>query len=315
MSLQHAIDLLYEDKFIPLAQWLLKTFPVEKLVGDIGDYRLKVNLGGVELPSPVILSSQHYDPRILEKYMRMGFGAVTTKTITPEPRQGHPKVTLVRRGSGLVNCNGFKNPGMATYKEILQGMHRTKPLIVSVAGDTAEEYGALVKTLGPYSDLSELDISSPNRNSVYSISSDKGKAREIFARSRDGTDKPIIVKLSPDFEDSNYGFIIPAAIESGINIINFGNTRRIEEPRLSQGFGGYSGPDLFNNVLNNIRRIRKLFGYDIQLIATGGIDSPKKAYQLLKYAHADAVSYFTASRSPSGLFLAQRINRHLLDQP
>jgi dihydroorotate dehydrogenase len=121
--------------------------------------------------------------------------------------------------------------------------------------------------------------------------------------------------LSPDFEDNNYKFVIPLAIENGIKIMNFGNTKRIEEPRLSQGFGGYSGPELFENTLNNVRRIRREFGNEVYIIATGGIDSPEKAYMLLIYA--DAASILTAFVKPdmSGLFLPNRINNYLLKNP
>src|SRR6185436_12792406 len=50
----------------------------------------------------------------------------------------------------------------------------------------------------------------------------------------------------------------------------------IEEPRLSQRAGGLSGPELFPNVLETIRGLRRTVGPRIGLIATGGVDSPAK---------------------------------------
>jgi dihydroorotate dehydrogenase len=98
---------------------------------------------------------------------------------------------------------------------------------------------------------------------------------------------------------------IPAALDAGISVINCGNTRRLDEPRLSQQTGGLSGPALFPQTLSNVRRLRDRFGAGIDLIATGGIDSPDKALQALA-AGATACAYFTGfiTRGP---LLARRI--------
>ncbi|MGH7300042.1 MAG: quinone-dependent dihydroorotate dehydrogenase, partial [Candidatus Rokuibacteriota bacterium] len=78
----------------------------------------------------------------------------------------------------------------------------------------------------------------------------------------------------------------------GITIVNYGNTRRVEEPRLSQGSGGLSGPALFATTIENVRRVRERFGDRLELIATGGIDSPETARQALA-AGATACGIFT----------------------
>src|SRR5262249_49394268 len=114
-----------------------------------------------------------------------------------------------------------------------------------------------------------------------------------------------IVKISPDFRETNEDTIVPAALAAGIAIVNAGNTRRIEEPRLSQGAGGLSGPAIFAATLDNVRRLRARFGDALEIIATGGIDSPAKALAVLD-AGARACAYFSAfvTRGP---LLARRI--------
>ena len=64
--------------------------------------------------------------------------------------------------------------------------------------------------------------------------------------------------------------------------MNYGNTRRVEDPRLSQRTGGLSGPDLFPATLANLRRTRARFGDALEIIATGGVDAPDKALALLR---------------------------------
>lgn len=306
---------LPEAQAVRTGQALLRALPVEALTGfALDDPRLAVNLAGVRLPNPVILSSMYYDVTILRKAMALGFGAVTTKTITVTPRSGHPEPSLVRlhtpEGAGFVNCNGFKNPGLAAFRSALLTLPRRRPVIVSVAGESPEEYRRLVEGLEASSDLVEINISSPNTALVYELSASPKRVRTLLAEVRRATSKPIIVKLSPDYPEENRKTIIPAILDTGIDAVNFGNTRRVAEPRLSQGIGGVSGPALFENVLATIRELRRTLGPRPGLIATGGIDTPAKAVAVME-AGADAIGYFTAfiTRGPT---LPRRIGEALL---
>lgn len=301
---------LPEPAAVALGQAALRWLPLDRLaIFRSPDPRLAVTLGGVRLPNPLILSSMYYDLIILRRAMGLGFGAVTTKSITLGPRPGHPQPNLVRietsAGPGLINCNGFQNPGLAAYRAVLPSLPHSVPLIVSVAGESVEEYVTLVRELGAFGDLVEVNISSPNTALVYQWSQKPGELAGLFEAVRAATTKPLIVKLSPDFSEANEDAIIPAALEHGIRTVNYGNTRRVTEPRLSQGAGGLSGPEIFPETLDNVRRIRRRFSESLHLIATGGIDAPEKALAVLE-AGADACGYFTGfiSRGP---LLARRI--------
>jgi dihydroorotate dehydrogenase (NAD+) catalytic subunit len=221
---------------------------------------------------------------------------VTTKSITPGPRPGHPEPNLVRietaEGPGLVNCNGFKNPGLEAYRAALAGLPHRVPLIVAAAGESAADYVRVVEGLQEFGDLVEINISSPNTKLVYGWSTRPHELKDVFRAVRGATRKPVIVKISPDFRETNEDITIPAALDAGISIVNYGNTRRVEEPRLSQRSGGLSGPALFAATLENVRRVRERFGDRLELIATGGIDSPERARQALG-AGATACGIFT----------------------
>lgn len=306
---------LPEPTAIALGQTGLRLLPLDRLgLFRVDDPRLAITLGGVRLPNPVILAAQYYDPRILKRAMGLGFGAVTAKTITRDARPGHPQPNLVRvrtaAGLGLVNCNGFQNPGLDAFRAMVAGLPHRVPLILSVAGESAEDYVTLASTLAPYADLLEINISSPNTKLVYAWSTRPHDLRDMLERVRKASGVPVIVKISPDFAEPNDRDIIPAALDAGVTILNYGNTRRIDEPRLSQGFGGLSGPEIFGATLDHLRRTRTRFGRRLEVIATGGVDSADKALALLD-AGATAVGYFTGfvTRGP---MLARQILEAIL---
>ncbi|HXA97267.1 MAG TPA: hypothetical protein VN323_17015 [Candidatus Dormibacteraeota bacterium] len=288
---------LPERAAIAIGQWGLRHLPLDRLaIFSNPDPRLAITLGGVRLPNPLIFSSMYYDTAILARAMGLGWGAVTAKSITPGPRPGHPEPNLVRiqtaEGPGLVNCNGFKNPGLDAYRAALARLPHRVPLIVAAAGESAEDYVRVVEGLQEFGDLVEINISSPNTKLVYGWSTRPHDLKDVFRAVRAATTKPIIVKISPDFRETNEEITIPAALDAGITIVNYGNTRRVDEPRLSQRTGGLSGPALFATTLENVRRVRQRFGGRLEIIATGGIDSPESA-RLALAAGATACGIFT----------------------
>jgi dihydroorotate dehydrogenase len=305
---------LPEARAVALGQSLLRTLPLDRLgVFRYDDPRLRTTLGGVPLPNPLVLAAQYYDITILRRAMGLGFGAVTAKTITRHARPGHPEPNLVRvrtaAGPGLINCNGFKNPGMEAFARDLARLPHRVPLIVSFAGESPDDCVELARTLGPLGELAEFNMSSPNTKLVYAWSERPAELRALLEQVRAACPRPLIVKISPDFADANDRVIIPAVLEAGVRIVNYGNTRRTEDARLSQGVGGLSGPEIFPATLANIRRTRATFGDRLELIATGGVDAPDKARALLD-AGANAVGYFTGfiTRGP---LLARRILEEL----
>ena len=257
----------------------------------------------------------YYDPRILRRAMGLGFGAVTAKSITRHPRPGssaaEPGALDVggRAGTGQLQRLPESRARRRSRASIAALPHRV-PLIVSVAGESVEDYVALVRALGPLGDLVEVNISSPNTKLVYAWNEQPQALREVLQALGRVSPRPLIVKLSPDFAETNERDIIPAALEAGVRIVNYGNTRRIEEPRLSQRAGGLSGPEIFPTTLDNVRRTRKRFGDALEIIGTGGVDSPDKAAALLD-AGARAVSYFTGFIT-QGPMLARRILERLV---
>jgi dihydroorotate dehydrogenase len=308
---------LPEARAVALGQAMLRALPIDRLSAfRLEDPRLSTSLGGVRLANPLVFAAMYYDVRILSRLMGLGFGAVTAKTITRDPRPGHPEPNLARvrtaAGPCLVNCNGFQNPGVDQFRRQIATLPHRLPLIVSVAGESGEDYLALTEALAPFGDLVEFNISSPNTELVYAWSTRPAELTSLLRAAGAASPKPLIVKLSPDFADVNEAEIIPAALEAGVRIVNYGNTRRVEDRRLSQGRGGLSGPEIFPATLANLRRTRARFGDALEIIATGGVDTPDKAVALLREG-ATAIGCFTGfiTRGP---LLARRLLEGILEE-
>src|SRR6185503_16191736 len=136
---------LPEQQAVRFGQAMLRALPLDALPAfTVRDPRLAITLGGVRLPNPVILAAMYYDVTILRRAMGLGFGAVTSKTITRQPRPGHPLPNLARvrtaAGPGLVNCNGFQNPGLEAFVASIRDLPHRVPLIISVAGESEQDY-------------------------------------------------------------------------------------------------------------------------------------------------------------------------------
>jgi dihydroorotate dehydrogenase len=314
----HVLSRLPEPAAVSLGQRVLRAVPLDRLaVFRLADPRLATSLGGVALANPLVLAAMYYDARLLRRAMGLGFGAVTAKSITVEPRPGHPEPTLARvrsaAGPGLVNCNGFQNPGLDAFRRTVRDLPHRVPLIASVAGESVDDYLALVTGLAPIADLIEINVSSPNTRLVYAWNSQPRALRAMLEAARRAASRPLIAKLSPDFADANEREIIPAILEAGLGIVNYGNTRRVQDPRLSQGAGGLSGPELFPATLDNLRRTRARFGSALEIIATGGVDAPDKAVALLR-AGASAVGYFTGFVTRGPILARQILEAVLADR-
>lgn len=296
---------LPEDLAITIGRGLLR-IPIEHLpVFEADVPELRTDLGGCELPNPVIMAACYHQPWIIKKASRMGFGAVTLK-VTKNPRKG-TKPNIVRRGEGFVNCVGFENLGMEETREFLKG-YGGVPMIVNITGDSIDEYCEVIEGLQDYADMIELNISCPNIEKGLYFSENPIQAIELFREVNKVGKKPLIVKLSRGESKE----IISKAVDSGIGIVNYANTLPVREKRLPVGSGGLSGPELYEDTIRIVKKIRKEFGENLYIIATGGIDSGGKAYRAME-SGASAISYITGfiTRGP---FLAREINEYLLSR-
>jgi dihydroorotate dehydrogenase len=305
---------------VPLGRIGFSLLPLKALGKylDSAGYEQEVILGGksgqesLAMRYPAILASCYYQYRILRNMDYLGFGAITTKTITLEGRKGNPGRKILRDGKTFYNSDGHKNPGLKEFLKILErlkGDGMETPLIVSISGEDEKAYSILARELSEYADA--IEISTGCVNTDYGCNfSEPEMASRLFGYVRESTDKPLIVKPA---RDSDLDGVAESAIENGIDIINHGNTELVERPEFERGIAGKSGPELYRDTISDVRRLNELYGDYVDIIACGGINSGKRAIKA-RNSGASAVEVLSGLIT-EGSSLVREINRSLLGLP
>jgi dihydroorotate dehydrogenase (NAD+) catalytic subunit len=232
---------------------------------------------------------------------RFPFSAFVSKTITPEARIGNPPPRLYETPSGMVNSIGLPNKGLAGFLETdLPALAELPvPLIVSVMGTSHEQFARLVQGVAGEAAVAglELNISCPNVDSGLIVGEQPSEARALLEVVRPLTEKPLIVKLTPNVADP--ADVAAAAEEGGADAISMINTLKASglDPRtlrawLGGGSGGLSGPAVRAIALEQVRRVAAVL--TIPVIGMGGIETGSHALEFLA-AGATAVAVGTVN--------------------
>ncbi|MCX5781504.1 MAG: dihydroorotate dehydrogenase [Elusimicrobia bacterium] len=263
---------------------------------------LSVEIAGVKLKNPVIAASGTfgYGDEITDLIDVSKLGAVVTKTITLEPRSGNPVPRLAETASGLLNTIGLQNVGVQKFlKEKWEDLRKLGvPVVVSIAGETAQEYVEVVKILEEVVGIAaiELNLSCPNVSKRI-ICKDSSLVEEIISQISRISKVPIIAKLSAQVDDLVYLSVL--AEKSGAKALSLVNTFpgmaidvKSWKPKLSTVTGGLSGPAIKPLAL---KCVWEVFGkVNIPIIGGGGISTAEDALEFF-LAGANAVSVGTAN--------------------
>jgi dihydroorotate dehydrogenase (NAD+) catalytic subunit len=282
---------------------------------------LRVEICGIELEHPVINGSGTFDALAARRAFgdrldaEFPFSAFVSKTITPEPRIGNPPPRLYETPAGLINSIGLPNKGLQGFllDDVPALATLPVPLIVSVMAPSREGFEALVESVGARSEVAaiELNVSCPNVKSGLIVGEQPAETLALCERLRPLTEKPLIVKLTPNTSDP--AAVARAAADGGADAVSLINTLRATayapgstEPWLGAGSGGLSGPAVRPIALDQVRRVAA--EVTIPVIGMGGIESGADAADFL-VAGATAIAVGTASfRDP---LIATRIRTEL----
>ena len=281
---------------------------------------LKISIGTITLSNPTMLAAGIMGSvaSSLRRIMACGAGAVVTKSVGLEPREGYPGPVLVETPSGYLNALGLPNMGLAFMDELeqLRNSDNRTPVIVSVFADCAEDFVKLAQKLCKYADALELNLSCPHAEGYgIEVGTEPAAVEAIVNSVRRCVDVPIWVKLTPNVTD--IVTIGQAAEKGGADAVVAINTVRgmaidiaSRRPILSNKFGGLSGSAIKPIAIKNVY---DLYGaLDIPIIGVGGISSCEDALEFI-FAGARAVQIGSAFARNQSVFrqVAQGIDSYL----
>ena len=258
---------------------------------------------GLWLKNPVLTASGTFGQGI--EYAELidvaRLGAIVNKGTTPRARPGNAQYRIAETPAGILNSIGLENPGA---EEVARkyGKVWTKlgvPVIVNVAGYSVEDYVFVVETLDgtPGVIAFELNVSCPNVDGGMLFGSEPRLAAEVTRAVKDATDKPVIVKLTPNAND--VVAVARACEEAGADGLTTINTvlgMRIDvakkRPMLGTGSGGLSGPAIRPIALHLTYQVAQ--AVRIPIMGAGGVTSASDALEFLM-AGASAVQVGTAT--------------------
>jgi len=271
---------------------------------ELTDIDLSVTLGPLRLKNPVMTASGTFgygreygafvDPNLL--------GAIIVKGLSTHPMAGNPPPRTVETACGMLNSIGLANIGLKAFlEEKLPALqHLDTEIIVNIYGHHMQEYGELAAALKGVKGISaiEVNISCPNVDcGGMAFGTDPEISARVTETVLQHTDKPVIVKLSPNVTDIRA--VAKAVEHAGAHAISLINTLTgmaidLEErtPKLGNVSGGLSGPAIKPVALHMVYQVVK--SVSIPVIGVGGIMDFRDALEFMVVG-ARAVQVGTAS--------------------
>lgn len=262
-----------------------------------------VNLGGLAMKNPVTVASGTFAAgREYGDFVDVAaLGAVTTKGVSLNGWEGNASPRIAETPSGMLNSIGLQNPGVGHLKEcdLPWLADRGATVIVNVSGHSFDEYVQVIEALeGASVDAYEVNISCPNVDAGgMTIGCETASVEAVVSRCRKATQRPLIVKLTPNVTDITE--IARAAEASGADALSLINTvlgmaidARTRRPRLARVVGGLSGPAIKPIALRMVYETHR--AVSIPLLGMGGISTGTDAIEFM-LAGATAVAVGTAN--------------------
>lgn len=262
---------------------------------------LSVDIAGLKLKNPIMPASGTFSEELAEVIDMERLGAHVTKTITRGKRDGNPTPRVCELGSSMLNSIGIPSKGVGAFLETVVPFYRQydTPLVVSISGNTADEFAALCEEVSVDGvDAIEVNISCPNieeDGKAFAIRA--SSTFEIMRRLRAASPLPLWAKLTPN--TGEVSDVARAAEEGGANALVVANTIlsmsidiHSRRPKLGNLMGGLSGPGLKPIALRMAYQCAR--AAKIPVIGCGGISTVEDVIEYL-IAGASAVQVGTAT--------------------
>ncbi len=273
---------------------------------------ISVNFGRLRLANPVFLASGTcgYADELADFMDLKKIGAFITKSITLKPRKGNPDPRIVETDCGMLNAIGLANIGLEKFiKEKLPILKRMSAfgvtVFVSVAGETIDEYAAVIERLSDEKAIAgfELNISCPNvKMGSISFGTEPAIVEDITAAAKKAAGRKVLmVKLTPQVSDISA--TARAAIDGGADALSLINTFtamvidiEIARPALANRTGGLSGPAIKPIAVYLVNKVYREAAQkaNIPILGIGGIRTASDAIEFM-IAGATAVAVGTGN--------------------
>lgn len=267
--------------------------------------RLSVNLCGIELDNPVIPASGTFGfgYEFAEIYDINCLGTFSFKGTTKDSRFGNPTPRIAECTAGMINAVGLQNPGVEkVINEELPKLKNCfhKPVMANVSGFSIDDYSYTCERLDGEEQIGwfEVNVSCPNvHGGGMSFGTNPKAAFEVTKAVKAVTNKPVILKLSPNVTDIvSIAKACEQAGADGISLINTMLGMRIDlnrrQPLIKNKMGGFSGSAIFPVALRMVYQVSK--AVKIPVIGMGGISSAEDVIEMMM-AGATAVEIGAAN--------------------
>jgi len=266
----------------------------------------KVELCGIQMDNPVMAASGTfgYGYEFAELYDINVLGSFSFKGTTLNPRFGNPTPRIAECREGLINSIGLQNPGVdKVISEELPKLAECfdKKVMANVGGFSIDEYAEVSRRLAECEQVGwvEVNVSCPNvHDGGIAFGTDPEAAASVVrAVKAVVTDKPVIVKLSPNVTDIvAIAKACEAAGADGIALINTMLGMRIDlkskKPVVANKMGGFSGPAVFPVAVRMVYQVYE--NVNIPVIGIGGIQTAEDVIEMM-LAGATAVQIGAAN--------------------
>ncbi len=250
---------------------------------------LSVQIGNLILNNPVMPASGTFSEPLAEFIHLNDLGALVTKSITLDVREGNSSPRLAETPAGLLNAIGIPSKGVQKFIAETLPFYAalTVPLIPSISADTGDDFARLASILEKQSVVRglEVNISCPNlEDDGKSFAMDAEQTYRVIRKVRQATSLPVWAKLSPNTQ--SVVEVALAAQTAGADAVVVANTLlamaidvETRRPKLGNVTGGLSGPAIKPIILRMVYQVAK--AVSIPIIGVGGIRSAQDALEYL----------------------------------
>ena len=271
---------------------------------------LTLNIKDIKFNNPIFVASgtYGYGNEVNDIVDVASLGAIITKSVTLNPREGNKPPRIAETSSGMLNSIGLANLGVKRFcLEKLEYLNKLNTnVIINIAGSTEDEYIEVLEKLESEDSNHigyEINISCPNiKKGGMEFGVDPLMTEKLTSKLRKLTKKIIIMKLSPNV--TSIESIAKAAEYSGADAVSAINTVvgmgvdiKTFKTKLYTNIGGLSGPAIKPIAIANVHKIYK--SISIPIIGIGGIASANDVIEFI-LAGADSVQIGTLNyRNPN----------------